>query len=40
MADWREYANFTRLCRVCGVTVAVKDGREEPHRCRIEVSHG
>lgn len=32
-----EYDTFTCTCRICGATVSVVDGREQPHRCRIEI---
>lgn len=28
---------FTHLCKVCGVTVNVVNGKAQPHRCRIEL---
>lgn len=30
-------ATFTYPCRTCGVTVQVIEGRQQPHRCRIDL---
>jgi hypothetical protein len=35
--DWRAVSNFTHTCNICGATVTVTDGKQEPHRCRIEI---
>ena len=31
------WANFTTTCNICGVCITVKDGRLEPHHCRIDL---
>lgn len=31
------YASFSFICVVCGAVAFVTDGREVPHRCRIEI---
>lgn len=31
------YDTFTCLCVTCGSTVQVTGGREQPHRCRIDL---
>lgn len=32
------YGTFTHPCHICGATVQVTDTKEQPHRCRIELS--
>lgn len=34
------YDTFTHLCVTCGATVQFTKGKEEPHRCRIDLDAG